>query len=107
MPREADDQRLEKETSYPTMTAAEPEDTPKTNKVRSRYSVWTVMHRMQGFETRFGLKTTVVTSLLSIPAWLGQTSDWWDEYELWWAVVMAWLIMAPRYVLLSPPKATC
>ncbi|RYP10195.1 hypothetical protein DL764_000816 [Monosporascus ibericus] len=53
--------------SYATMTATELEDEP-TVKSRFRHNLWSVVHRMQGFETRFGLKTALVTSLLAIPA---------------------------------------
>ncbi|KAI1881073.1 hypothetical protein JX265_001313 [Neoarthrinium moseri] len=88
------DNGLEKMTS--TMTATELEDESLTNTARVGHSIWTVMHRLQGFETRFGLKTAAVTSLLSVPAWLVQSNGWWTQYEVWWAVVMAWLIMAPR-----------
>ncbi|KAH8193710.1 hypothetical protein TruAng_012126 [Truncatella angustata] len=78
------------------MTATEIEDETPSRAVRLRKSVWSAMHRAQGFETRFGLKTTAVTSILAIPAWLAQSNSWWNYYEAWWAVVMAWLIMAPR-----------
>ncbi|KAK9793142.1 putative ER transporter 6TM N-terminal domain-containing protein [Seiridium cardinale] len=84
------------EKMHSTMTATEIEDESPTKKARIGKSVWKVMHRAQGFETRFGLKTTAVTSLLSVPAWLAHTNEWWNSYEAWWAVVMAWLIMAPR-----------
>lgn len=39
-----------------------------TRKKRLRYKLWMVLHRLQGFETRFALKVAVVTGLLSIPA---------------------------------------
>ncbi|RYP75848.1 hypothetical protein DL771_002112 [Monosporascus sp. 5C6A] len=81
--------------SYATMTATELED-ESTARSRFRHDLWSVVHRMQGFETRFGLKTALVTSLLAIPAWLIQDAAWWNEFEIWWAVVMAWLIMGPR-----------
>ena len=38
-----------------------------------RYRAWEVLHRLQGFESRFALKVTLVTTLLSIPAWLPQS----------------------------------
>lgn len=79
-----------------TMTATEIEDDSPSKPARLGKSIWKVMHRAQGFETRFGLKTTAVTSLLAVPAWLAQSNGWWDYYEAWWAVIMAWLIMAPR-----------
>jgi hypothetical protein len=86
----------EQETLYATMTATEIEDESTTKHARVGHSIWTVIHRLQGFETRFGLKTTIVTSLLAVPAWLSQSNGWWNENEIWWGVVMAWLIMAPR-----------
>ncbi|KAI0021772.1 hypothetical protein F4780DRAFT_778301 [Xylariomycetidae sp. FL0641] len=63
---------------------------------RLKHNIWAVLHHGQGFETRFGLKTALVMSLLSVPAWLSGSDGWWDKYEIWWAVVMAWLIMGPR-----------
>ncbi|KAI0827786.1 hypothetical protein F5Y06DRAFT_226759 [Hypoxylon sp. FL0890] len=83
------------DTSYATMTAEELEDdhSVKTNHVRHR--IWGFLHRLQGFETRFGLKTAAITSVLSIPAWQSRNHGWWDSYEVWWGVVMAWLIMRP------------
>ncbi|ETS78266.1 hypothetical protein PFICI_10328 [Pestalotiopsis fici W106-1] len=86
--------KLEKMRS--TMTATDIEDESPSKPARVGKSIWKVMHRAQGFETRFGLKTTAVTSLLAVPAWLSQSNGWWDYYEAWWAVIMAWLIMAPR-----------
>ncbi|ORY62492.1 uncharacterized protein BCR38DRAFT_347050 [Pseudomassariella vexata] len=97
LPRKYENQDEKHETGYATMTAAELEDDePGTKKARFGHSIWNILHRGQGFETRFALKTTAVTSLLAIPAWLSGSTLWWDEYEIWWAVVMAWLIMAPR-----------
>ncbi|KAI0503420.1 hypothetical protein F5B22DRAFT_629091 [Xylaria bambusicola] len=61
-----------------------------------REQVWTVLHRMQGFETRFGLKTALVTSLLAVPAYVMDSHSWWDRSDAWWAVVIGWLIMGPR-----------
>jgi hypothetical protein len=63
-----------------------------------RYQLWAMLHRLQGFETRFALKVAIVTSLLSVPAWLEQSSQWFSRYQAWWAVVMVWLMMHPRYV---------
>ncbi|RYP18804.1 hypothetical protein DL767_009755 [Monosporascus sp. MG133] len=68
--------------SYATMTATELEDEP-TAKSRFRHDLWSIVHRMQGFETRFGLKTALVTSLLAIPAWFIQDAAWWNEFEIW------------------------
>jgi hypothetical protein len=61
-----------------------------------RYKLWVALHRLQGFETRFALKVIIVTSLLSVPAWLEQSRGWYNDYQSWWAVVMAWLMMHPR-----------
>ncbi|ESZ91243.1 hypothetical protein SBOR_8365 [Sclerotinia borealis F-4128] len=63
---------------------------------RLRYKTWKVLHRLQGFEIRFAFKVAIVTSLLSVPAWLNQSRDWWNKYESWWAVIMVWIMMHPR-----------
>ncbi|KAI1472680.1 uncharacterized protein F4812DRAFT_21230 [Daldinia caldariorum] len=98
LPREGDDiTSKEKDTSsHATMTADEPEDEGSPKSHRVRHEIWKILHRLQGFETRFGLKTAAVTSLLSIPAWINGAHGWWDSYEVWWGVVMAWLIMGTR-----------
>ena len=62
----------------------------------TRYRAWLLVHRLQGFESRFALKVTLVTTLLSIPAWLPQSRDWWNRHQSWWAVVAVWLMMHPR-----------
>ncbi|KAI1403924.1 hypothetical protein F4819DRAFT_495116 [Hypoxylon fuscum] len=99
LPRKGDestDKDKDHDTSYATMTADELEDDWSVKKNHVRHEIWGFLHRLQGFETRFGLKTAAITSLLSIPAWLPQNHFWWDGYEVWWGVVMAWLIMSPR-----------
>ncbi|KAI0009199.1 hypothetical protein F4779DRAFT_583621 [Xylariaceae sp. FL0662B] len=96
LPKVGDSTDEKHDTSYATMTAAELEDEGSPGKRRLRHEIWTLLHRLQGFETRFGLKTAAITSLLSIPAWITKNHGWWDAYEAWWAVVMAWLIMGPR-----------
>ena len=70
--------------------------TGRTRRESFRYHLWSTVHRLQGFETRFALKVTAVTTLLSIPAWLIQSRDWWNNYESWWTVVTVWLTMNPR-----------
>ncbi|KAI5866130.1 hypothetical protein GGS23DRAFT_555684 [Durotheca rogersii] len=96
LPRKGEDADKDHDTAYATMTADELEDDPGPEKSRLRHRIWGILHRLQGFETRFGLKTAAITSLLSIPAWLPRDHVWWDTNEVWWAVVMAWLIMGPR-----------
>ena len=61
-----------------------------------RYRLWSVLHRLQGFESRFALKVTLTTTLLSVPAWLPQSRTWWNTNESWWAVVTVWIMMHPR-----------
>ncbi|TVY75651.1 Protein BRE4, partial [Lachnellula suecica] len=63
---------------------------------RLRYRLWSTLHRLQGFEMRFALKVIIVTSLLSVPAWLGPSRGWWNENESWWGVVMVWVMSHPR-----------
>lgn len=71
-------------------------DRETAGKKTLRYRLWSILHRLQGFETRFALKVAIVTSLLSVPAWLEQSSQWYSRYQAWWAVVMVWLMMHPR-----------
>jgi hypothetical protein len=68
---------------------------------RLRYRMWMTLHRLQGFETRFALKVAVVSSLLSVPAWLPQSRGWWNDNESWWAVITVWIMMHPRLVILQ------
>ncbi|KAB5566874.1 hypothetical protein GE09DRAFT_1284587 [Coniochaeta sp. 2T2.1] len=72
------------------------EDGPPLKKSTFRYGSWKLLHRMQGFEMRFALKTVIVTTLLALPAWLTESRGWWNAYSSWWAVVMAWMMMHPR-----------
>lgn len=69
---------------------------PISRSARRRYRVWLALARLQGFEARFALKAALVTSLLSVPAWLSSSRGWWNMYESWWAVVMVWVMMHPR-----------
>jgi hypothetical protein len=71
-------------------------DRETAGKKTLRYRLWVALHRLQGFETRFALKVIIVTSLLSVPAWLDQSRNWYNDYQSWWAVVMGWLMMHPR-----------
>lgn len=71
----------------------------KVNKAKKqglRYRIWVALHRLQGFESRFAFKVVVVTTLLSVPAWLDQSRGWWNDNEIWWAVVTVWLMTHPR-----------
>lgn len=61
-----------------------------------RFSLWRLLHRLQGFEMRFALKNVIVCVLLSLPAWLTESRDWWNSHACWWAVAMAWMMMHPR-----------
>ena len=61
-----------------------------------RHHVWRFFHRLQDFESRFAFKVALVTTLISIPAWLQQSRGWWNDSESWWAVVTVWMMMHPR-----------
>ena len=75
----------------------EKENNPnRSKKVKIRYQIWKILHRLQGFESRFALKVTIVTTLVSVPAWLGQSRIWWSANDSWWAVVIIWSQMHPR-----------
>jgi hypothetical protein len=105
LPRETkktDDPKQEVERSNTIGKYEEEEDVAlnRNSKVsksqRFRYRFWAILHRLQGFEMRFALKVAIVTSLLSVPAWLSQSRGWWNENESWWAVVFVWIMMHPR-----------
>lgn len=68
----------------------------ENSKTTFRYRLWAALHRLQGFESRFAFKVTLVTTLISIPAWLPQSREWWNANESWWAVVVVWMMMHPR-----------
>ena len=60
------------------------------------HTLWIICHRLQGFESRFALKAILVTTLLSVPAWLSSSRGWWNKNESWWSVMTVWLLMHPR-----------
>ncbi|KAF8422071.1 Fusaric acid resistance protein-like-domain-containing protein [Tirmania nivea] len=62
----------------------------------TRYRVWRVIHRLQGFEARFAIKLVTVTALLSLPVWLDGSQKWYNHNAGWWAVITAWFMMHPR-----------
>lgn len=74
----------------------EGKNSEKSQKQTLRYRMWAMLHRLQGFETRFALKVTALTLLLSIPAWLPQSRDWYNKNEIWWSVVTVWIMMHPH-----------
>ncbi|KAG6001899.1 hypothetical protein E4U43_001220 [Claviceps pusilla] len=87
------DSALKKTSSVPTDRA----EAPHISKQRKlRYKIWRILYHLQGFESKYTFKVCLVTSLLSIPAYLYQSHTWWNEYEAWWAVAMSWTIMHPR-----------
>ncbi|MCJ1399839.1 hypothetical protein MMC11_003042 [Xylographa trunciseda] len=61
-----------------------------------RYQLWVFLHHLQGFESRFMVKITLLITLLSIPAWLPESSGWWNDNESWWTVATVWIMMHPR-----------
>ena len=67
-----------------------------TKQARLRYQVWEILHRLQRFESRYAFKVTLITTLLSIPAWLPSSSDWWNNNECWWTIATIWIMMHPR-----------
>ena len=77
------------------MDAGTVDDGTETTKTSKRYKVWKVLHRLQGFESRYAFKVCLVTSLLSVPSYL-QGTEWWDEYEAWWVVAVSWIMIHPR-----------
>ena len=86
-PNEKEESQPVKRTDTLGKYEEEKEESKKSKKKRFRYRLWEVLHRLQGFETRFALKVAITTSLLSVPAWLEQSRGWWSQNESWWAVV--------------------
>ena len=84
------------ETSGQKDELADGKTLKKSSMTGLRFRVWSILHRLQGFESRFAFKVTLVTTLISIPAWLIQSRDWWNVNESWWAVVVVWIMMHPR-----------
>ncbi|KAI0969561.1 hypothetical protein F4678DRAFT_163883 [Xylaria arbuscula] len=89
-------QKASLDTSPATTTTDNLSNSSKSEETRLRYRIWAAIHRLQGFETRFGLKTALVTSLLAVPAYLMDSNPLWNKYDAWWSVVIGWLIMGPR-----------
>ncbi|KAF4984902.1 hypothetical protein FDECE_16993 [Fusarium decemcellulare] len=69
---------------------------PASRRDKLGYRIWTVLHRLQGFESRYALKVAILTSALALPAWLSNDPVWWNRYEAWWAVCMGWIMIHPR-----------
>lgn len=83
-----EDKQAEAAGSEPRL--AQPDQT------KFRYKLWEFLHGLQGFESRFALKVVLVTTLLSVPAWLEQSREWWNANGIWWSVVTVWLMTHPR-----------
>ncbi|KAK7418561.1 Zinc finger protein containing five transmembrane domains [Neonectria punicea] len=69
---------------------------PASRRDKLGYKIWTILRRMQGFESRYALKVAILISILSIPAWSTSNSEWWDRFEAWWGVCIGWIMMHPR-----------
>ncbi|KAI9839980.1 MAG: hypothetical protein M1819_000172 [Sarea resinae] len=91
---ELESQRIGKYQEEKEVAMDKNQSVPETT--RLRYRIWMVLHRLQGFESRFAFKAGILTTLLAIPAWLHQSRGWWNENDSWWAVAMAWMMMHPR-----------
>ncbi|ROT34848.1 hypothetical protein SODALDRAFT_317301 [Sodiomyces alkalinus F11] len=80
----------------PTRMEADEDPGPKSRRRRIMYRIWRVLHRLQGFESKYAVKVCILTVSLAVPAWSQQSRGWWNQYETWWAVVTAWLMVHPR-----------
>lgn len=83
----------------PTRMETDEDPGPKSKRRRIMFRIWRVLHRLQGFETKYAVKVCLLTVSLAVPAWAQHSRGWWNQYETWWAVVTAWLMVHPRFVL--------
>lgn len=54
------------------------------------------MHRLQGYESRYAIRTSIIVTSLCIPGWIHHSRDWFNNYNLWTAPFIAVVIMHPR-----------
>ena len=86
------------ESNHPTKDAetnAETDAKTDSEKTNTGYKIWKALRHLQGFESRYAFKVSLVTSLLSVPSYL-EGRDWWDRYEVWWVVSVSWIMIHPR-----------
>lgn len=67
-----------------------------SGKFSFRHAVWTMLHRLQQHESRFALRFSTTVLLLSLPAFIHASKDWYAYYDIWIAPVCALLVMHPR-----------
>ncbi|RDW28886.1 hypothetical protein B0I73DRAFT_129601 [Yarrowia lipolytica] len=61
----------------------------------ARYKLWKILHRLQRFESKFAVKTTIAVTLLSLPGWL-EGHDWYQHYDAFWAPILVLISLHPR-----------
>ncbi|ANB15586.1 Bre4p [Sugiyamaella lignohabitans] len=61
-----------------------------------RYKTWEVLHRLQGEETRYSLKTVISVVLISVPAWLTSSNSWYNDNDCWISGIFVMIIMTAR-----------
>lgn len=66
------------------------------NRNKLRYKLWKIAHRLQGYESRFAVRTSITVTTLCIPGWIRSSSGWYNNYNLWIAPFIAVLMMHPR-----------
>ncbi|PHH60559.1 hypothetical protein CDD81_1564 [Ophiocordyceps australis] len=92
--KEDDDEGLRPRISHATMDADT--DHGVTTGSGIPFKMWRVLHRLQGFETKYAFKVCLMCVLLSVPSFVDACKHWWDKYECWWAVAMSWIVMHPQ-----------
>lgn len=65
-------------------------------KRKLRYKIWKFFHRLQGYESKFAIRTALTVTLLSVPGWISSSRDWYNYYDLWMAPIVALLVLHPR-----------
>lgn len=60
------------------------------------HTIWLVLHRLQQHETRFALRISITILLLSLPAFIQSSRQWYSTYDVWMAPFCALVMLHPR-----------
>ncbi|TPX41114.1 hypothetical protein SeMB42_g05723 [Synchytrium endobioticum] len=58
-------------------------------------ALWYWATGFRAFEIRFAIKTAATVAMLSLPAFVESTQNWFYEYRLWWALTSLVVVLTP------------